>query len=435
MTARQIVLDLLIKTEEKGAYSTIVLDSALDKNALSPRDKGFAAALFYGVLERKMTLDYIIRAYSKIEYDKIEKSAIQLLRMGLYQLLYMESVPDNAAVNETVKLAAQKQKGFINAILRGFLRDGCKIDYGSLEGEARLSVEYSCPKWLVKLWLKRLGERDTLEILKSSFGRPPLYVKVNTLKCTADELIAELKKDGISAKRNKLLPDCVEIDKIGGIEACRAYRSGLFHVQDISSQLCCKLVRPVFGETVLDMCAAPGGKSFSIAEAMGNKGEVHSFDLYDGKISMLRDGAKRLGINIITAEVNDASVFNENIPMADKVLCDVVCSGLGVIRRKPEIKYKQKAALAEIPPMQREILRTASRYVKVGGTLIYSTCTLNYDENEAIVEEFLAENRNFAPIVVPLDIENTETGYCRNFFPHKTGGDGFFAATLRRIAE
>lgn len=435
MTARQIVLDLLIKTEEKGAYSTIVLDSALDKNALSPRDKGFAAALFYGVLERKMTLDYIIRAYSKIEYDKIEKSAIQLLRMGLYQLLYMESVPDNAAVNETVKLAAQKQKGFINAILRGFLRDGCKIDYGSLEGEARLSVEYSCPKWLVKLWLKRFGERDTLEILKSSFGRPPLYVKVNTLKCTADELIAELKKDGISAKRNKLLPDCVEIDKIGGIEACRAYRSGLFHVQDISSQLCCKLVRPVFGETVLDMCAAPGGKSFSIAEAMGNKGEVHSFDLYDGKISMLRDGAKRLGINIITAEVNDASVFNENIPMADKVLCDVVCSGLGVIRRKPEIKYKQKAALAEIPPMQREILRTASRYVKVGGTLIYSTCTLNYDENEAIVEEFLAENRNFAPIVVPLDIENTETGYCRNFFPHKTGGDGFFAATLRRIAE
>ncbi len=435
MTARQIVLDLLIKTEEKGAYSTIVLDSALDKNALSPRDKSFASALFYGVLERKMTLDYIIRAYSKIEYDKIDKSAVQLLRMGLYQLLYMESVPDNAAVNETVKLASQKQKGFINAILRGFLRDGCKIDYGNLEGEARLSVEYSCPKWLVKMWLKRFGERDTLEILKSSFGRPPLYAKVNTLKCTADELISELKKDGISAKRNSLLPDCVEIDKIGGIEACRAYRSGLFHIQDISSQLCCKLVRPVFGETVLDMCAAPGGKSFSIAEAMGNKGEVHSFDLYDGKISMLRDGAKRLGISIITAAVNDASVYSENIPMADKVLCDVVCSGLGVIRRKPEIKYKQKAALSEIPAMQRQILQTASRYVKVGGTLIYSTCTLNYDENEAIVEEFLANNKNFAPIVVPLDIENIESGYCRNFFPHKTGGDGFFAATLRRITE
>ncbi len=435
MTARQIVLDLLIKTEEKGAYSTIVLDSALDKNALSPRDKAFASALFYGVLERKMTLDYIIRAYSKIEYDKIDISAVQLLRMGLYQLLYMESVPDNAAVNETVKLAQQKQKGFINALLRGFLRDGCKIDYGSLEGEARLSVEYSCPKWLVKMWLKRFGEKDTLEILKSSFGRPPLYVKVNTLKCTADELIAELKKDKITARRNKLLPDCVEIDKISGVEACRAYRNGLFHVQDISSQLCCKIVKPIFGETVLDMCAAPGGKSFSMAEAMGNKGEVHSFDLYDGKISMLRDGAKRLGINIITAQVNDAAEYNENIPMADKVLCDVVCSGLGVIRRKPEIKYKQKAALEEIPPMQKKILQTASRYVKTGGMLIYSTCTLNYEENEAVVEEFLRENKDFAPVVVPLDIQGVSAEFCRNFFPHVTGGDGFFVATMKKIGE
>lgn len=432
-SARQIVLELLIKTEEKGAYSTIVLDSALEKNALSPKDKAFASALFYGVLERKMTLDYIIRYYSKIEYDRIDLTAVQLLRMGLYQLLYMDSVPDSAAVNETVKLAAQKQKGFINALLRNFLRDGCMIDYGSLEGEGRLSVEYSCPKWLVKMWSKRFGEKNTLEILKSSFGRPPLYVKVNTLKCDAEQLIAELKKDGIKARKNRLLSDCVEIDRIGGVEACRAYRNGLFHVQDISSQLCCKMVRPVFEETVLDMCAAPGGKSFTLAEMMDNKGEIRSFDLYDGKVSMLRDGAKRLGIDIITAEVNDASVFNENIPLADKVLCDVVCSGLGVIRRKPEIKYKKKAALEEIPPIQREILKTASRYVKVGGTLIYSTCTLNFEENEGVVEEFLKENRNFTPIVVPLDIDGVETGYCRNFFPHITGGDGFFAATLRRV--
>lgn len=285
------------------------------------------------------------------------------------------------------------------------------------------------------MWRNRFGEKETVEILKSTFGRPPLYVKVNTLKCTADGLIAELKKDGINARRNKLLPDCVELDKIGGIEACRAYRNGLFHVQDISSQLCCKLVKPVMGETVLDMCAAPGGKSFSIAEAMGNKGAVYSFDLYDGKISVLREGAKRLGINIINARVNDASVYDEAIPMADRVLCDVVCSGLGVIRRKPEIKYKKKAALEEIPPVQKEILKTASKYVKVGGTLIYSTCTLNYAENEAVVEEFLKENKSFAPIVVQLDIENVKADYCRNFFPQTTGGDGFFVATLRRISE
>ncbi len=433
-TARKIVSELLIKTEEKGAYSTIVLDAALEKNALSPKDKAFASALFYGVLERKMTLDYIIRCYSKIEYDKIEVSAVQLLRMGLYQLLYMDGVPDNASVNETVKLASQKQKGFINALLRGFIRDGLKIDFGTLEGEAKLSIEYSCPKWLVKMWIKRFGEKATVEMLKASFGRPPLYVKVNTLKCTADQLISELKKDGIKAVKNKLLPDCVEIDKIGGVEACRAYRNGLFHVQDISSQICSKIVKPVFGETVLDMCSAPGGKSFSIAEAMGNKGEVYSFDLYDGKISMLRDGAKRLGISIIKASVNDASVYNESIPLADKVLCDVVCSGLGVIRRKPEIKYKKKQALEEIPPIQKQILKTASRYVKPGGTLIYSTCTLNYEENEGVVEEFLKENPDFAPIVVPVDIKGVEAEYCRNFFPQTTGGDGFFVATLRRIS-
>ena len=187
------------------------------------------------------------------------------------------------------------------------------------------------------------------------------------------------------------------------------------------------------GETVLDMCAAPGGKSFSIAEAMGNKGKLYSFDLYDGKISMLRDGAKRLGISIITADVNDASVYNENMPMADRVLCDVVCSGLGVIRRKPEIKYKPKTALEEIPPIQKQILKTASRYVKVGGTLIYSTCTLNFDENEGVVEDFLKENKNFAPIAVPIDIEKEGADYCRNFFPDVTGGDGFFVATLRRM--
>ena len=432
-TARSIVLDLLIKTEEKGAYSNIVLDSALERNALSPRDKGFASALFYGVLERKMTLDYIIRAYSKTEFDKLHTEAVQLLRMGLYQLLYMDSVPDNAAVNETVNLSHQKRKGFINAILRGFIRDGKKIDYGALEGDGRLSVEYSCPKWLVKMWRMRFGEEKTIEILKSTFGRPPLFVKVNTLKCDAERLIEELKKDGITARRNKLLSDCVEVDKIGGIEACRAYRAGLFHVQDISSQLCCKIVKPVMGETVLDMCAAPGGKSFSLAEAMGNKGELHSFDLYDGKISMLRDGAKRLGINIITAEVNDASVYNENIPMADKVLCDVVCSGLGVIRRKPEIKYKPKALLADIPPIQKRILQTASRHVKVGGTLVYSTCTLNYDENEAVVEDFLNNNKNFSPVAVPIDTEKEGADFCRNFFPHITGGDGFFVATLRRM--
>ncbi len=429
-TARQTAYELLLKTELSGAYSNIALDGALEKTKLRPKDKAFVTALFYGVLERKLTLDYIIRAYSKTEYDKIDKGVIQLLRMGLYQILYMDSVPESAAVNETVSLCTKSSKGFVNAILRSFIRGGSKIEYEGLDEYGKLSVMYSCPKWLVKMWCGRFGVPATEGMLKASFGRPPLYAKVNTLKCTADELIAELKAEKITARRNKLLDDCVEIDKISGIESCNAYRKGLFHVQDISSQICCKIVKPVVGETVIDMCAAPGGKSFSMAEAMSNKGRLLSFDLYDGRVSLLKEGAKRLGINILEAYVNDATVYNEKIPQADKVLCDVVCSGLGVIRRKPEIKYKPKTDIMGIPEIQKNILETAKKYVKVGGTLVYSTCTLNYDENEAVVEEFLANNKNFTPVVV--HINNTEASYMRNFFPDTTGGDGFFVATLRR---
>lgn len=419
--------------DKNGAYSNIILDNTFSREKLDPREKGFAAALFYGVLERKMTLDYVIRFYSSIEFDKISPEVVQLLRMGLYQLLYMNSVPQSAAVNETVLLAPKSAKGFVNAILRNFLRDGLAINYNGLEGIGKLSIEYSCPKWLIKKWIGQFGEEGAVKILDSSFGRPPLFARVNTLKCTTAELVEALAKEGIEAKKNKLLDDCIEIGRIQGVESTNAYRRGLFHIQDISSQLCCKIARPMFNETVLDMCAAPGGKSFTMAEMMNNRGKLLSFDLYEGKVSFLREGAKRLGIDILTASANDATVFNEEIPQADKVLCDVVCSGLGVIRRKPEIKYKPMKDLEEIPPIQKQILETCSKYVKPGGTLIYSTCTINYDENERVIEEFLQNNSDFAPIIVPLNIAGVSESHMRTFLPYITGGDGFFAATLRRI--
>lgn len=251
-TSRQVVLELLIKMEQNGAYSNIVLDNTFHAEKLSNRDKAFAAMLFYGVIERRMTLDYIIRLYSSTEFDKIDTDVLQLLRMGLYQLLYT-AVPESAAVNECTELAKESRKGFVNGILRNFIRDGKKIDYKDLEGAAKLSIEYSCPKWLVKKWTGMFGEEKTAELLKDSFGRPPLFVKVNTLKCTSDELISEFAKEKIEAKKNPLLDDCLEVGRIHGVEATNAYRKGLFHVQDISSQLCCKVARPVFNETVIDM--------------------------------------------------------------------------------------------------------------------------------------------------------------------------------------
>lgn len=432
-TSRQIVLELLTKMDKNGSYSNIILDNTFSREKLDSREKGFATALFYGVLERKMTLDYIIRYYSSMEFDKLSTEVVQLLRMGIYQLLYMNSVPQSAAVNETVLLAPKSAKGFVNAILRNFLRDGLKIDYKTLEGIGKLSIEYSCPKWLIKKWIAQFGDDGAEKILQSTFGRPPLFAKVNTLKCTAAELVEALKKEGVEARKNELLDDCVEIGRVQGVEFTNAYRRGLFHIQDISSQLCCKIARPMFNETVLDMCAAPGGKSFTMAEMMNNRGKLYSYDLYEGKVSFLREGAKRLGIDILTASANDATVFNEEIPQADKVLCDVVCSGLGVVRRKPEIKYKPMKELEEIPPIQKKILETCSRYVKLGGTLIYSTCTINTDENERIIEEFLQNNSDFAPIIVPLNIAGVPESHMRTFLPYITGGDGFFAATLRRI--
>lgn len=431
-SARQVVLELLIKMQENGAYSNIVLDNTFSRERLSNRDRAFAAMLFYGVIERRMTLDYIIRQYSSTEFDDIDVDVVQILRMGIYQLLYT-AVPESAAVNEAVNLASQNRKGFVNGILRNFIREEKKIDYKDLTGVAKMSIEYSCPKWLIKKWIEMFGEETAVEILKDSFGRPPLFVKVNTIKTTADQLIAALAKEKIEAKRNPLLDDCLELGRIHQIEASQAFCKGLFHVQDISSQLCCRIAKPIFNETVVDVCAAPGGKTFSMAEMMANRGKIYSYDLYDGKVSMINQGAERLGLTIIKADVQDATVYNPNIPMADKVLCDAVCSGLGVIRRKPEIKYKEMKNLEQLPIVQKHIMQTASRYVKPGGTLIYSTCTLNTEENEKVVEAFLAENRSFAPVVVPIGVNGVKESCMRTFLPSLTGGDGFFAATLRRV--
>ena len=357
--------------------------------------------------------------------------------MGFYQLLYMNSVPDSAAVNESVLLCdycdSGRAKGFVNAVLRNFLRDGKVINYGELKDEAKLSIEYSCPKWLIKKWKRELGEARAMQMLGSCFGRPPIYARVNTVRYSVEEVIKCLAKDGIKSVINELIDGCIELSDTKGIELSSAYKSGMFHIQDISSQICCKIAAPVFNETVVDLCAAPGGKTFTCAEIMADRGKIYSYDLYDGKVSVISNTAKRLGLSIITAEENDATKPNPNIPKADKVICDVPCSGLGVIRRKPEIKYKLMKQLETLPDTQRKIINNAAEYVKPGGTLIYSTCTVSKAENDDIVEEFLSEHTDFVPVVVPLNIKGLEDGYKRTMLPCDINGDGFFTATLRKV--
>lgn len=437
--ARLTVLKLLLKMENSNSYSNILLNSVLCEQELSARDRAFAAALFYGVTERKMTLDYIITQNSKVPFNKIQPEAAAILRMGLYQLLYMPSVPDSAAVNESVSLCKKNKlfgaQGFVNALLRNFIRNGKVVDYSSLEPVKRLSVEYSCPEWIARKFINEYGEDKAIKALSASLGAPPLFARVNTTKTDEEGLVAMLKKEGVTATVFSALPACVKLEDVGNIEQLQSFKEGFFHVQDISSQLCCLTLRPILNETVLDICAAPGGKTFTMAELMGNHGRVISMDLYEQRVGLIKSGAERLGLGIVEPRVNNATMFCEELPLADRVLCDVPCSGLGVIRRKPEIKYKDEHEFDELPKLQKHILEISARYVKTGGTLVYSTCTLSKAENEDVVTAFVAEHSEFSPIVQPVPYEGADNSYMRTYFPDENGGDGFFTASFRRIKD
>ncbi|MCD7847643.1 MAG: 16S rRNA (cytosine(967)-C(5))-methyltransferase RsmB [Oscillospiraceae bacterium] len=423
-------MELLLQVEKNSSFSSIALDNKLSRNSgLSDVDRRFISALYYGVIERRITLDAVIGKYSKRPIDKLSLEIREILRMGIYQLLYMDSVPDSAAVDESVKLAKrnnQSASGFVNAVLRNFIRDGKKLPGDSL------SIMYSCPEWLVNMWLRDYGEETALSILKSSLGRPPTTVRFNTCKFDTKDILAELASDGIKAIPNEIIPDCYDLRNCGSAERLSAYKKGMFHVQDASCQLCAAELGAKECETVLDVCSAPGGKAFTVAEIMNDKGRIFAFDLHANRAKLITEGAKRLNLDIITASTNNAKIYNSELPLADRVLCDVPCSGLGVIGRKPEIKYNytSESDLSQFPIVQYEILKTSSRYVKPGGTLLYSTCTLNRNENDNIAEKFLRENPDFKGCKLSHfdDYKATITPATCQY-----GGDGFFMAKFIKI--
>ena len=428
---RAICLKLLDSTERGQEYSNIALDRALKKYPdLRDIDRRFISALYYGVLERRITLDAVIGKYSNRPSDKLSSELRQILRMGIYQILYMDTVPESAAVNESVALAKglrnQGASGFVNALLRNFIRGGCKLPKSGVKLKD-LSIEYSCPEWIVKSFIRDYGEETALSILKNSIGRAPMTARLNTCKSSLDEIISELASQGVSCK---LIPEaeaCAELSGCGSVESLSAYQKGMLHIQDLSCQICCRELDPKAGETVLDLCSAPGGKAFTIAELMGDSGTVLAYDLHPNRVRLIAAGAERLGLKSITAAVNNAKILNEKIPLADKVLCDVPCSGLGVMRRKPEIKYRPEEELSALPKTQLEILTTSSKYLKVGGELIYSTCTLRREENSDIVEKFLRENNDFESVKL-----KGFTGYDITITPDRYGSDGFYIAKIRR---
>lgn len=433
INTRAIVLKLLKKIENDKSYSNIILDKTLNDLECQAVEKKFISALFYGVIERKITLDAVINSLSKIKTNKLDTDVLLILRIGIYQLLYMDSVPDSAAVNESVKLAKKCKNpslsGYVNGVLRSFIRNDKKLPDGKTK-EENLSIEYSCPLWLVKKWLSEYGEAFTMSMLKSSLGKAPVTIRLNTLKHSEEEIIDILKSDGFSLEKT-LLDKCYRISGGTAVENSKAYKLGLFYVQDISSQLSSLSLEAKEGETVLDVCASPGGKTFTTALNMNGKGRVYSFDIHENRVKLISDGATRLGLENVQAYQNDASVYNDKMPMADKILCDVPCSGLGVIRRKPEIKYKNPDDFKTLPEIQYKILETSSKYLKKDGVLVYSTCTLSKAENEEVIERFLSEHSDFSGACINENIKELCCN-CANILPDFFNSDGFFIAKLKR---
>lgn len=437
---RMTAFRVLMRVEGEGGYSNIALNEALGSIHPAPRDRAFITRLVYGVLEKTEYLDYVISSYTKGN-ARIEPEVRCILRMAVYQMVFMQT-PDAAAVNESVNLAKKRKlfraTGFINGILRSFLRDGknVKLPDRAKQPEKYLSIRYACPLWLVKLWRKSYGETICEKILASLEGRPPIYLKVNTTRTTPEKLVPLLEAAGVKAAVSTVIPACVVTEETGDVTALPGFAEGLFHVQDGSSQLCCAAASPESGDTVYDVCAAPGGKSFTLAERMNDRGKIVSCDLYPHRVKLIADGAKRLGLTCVEPTVRDALAESAETECADLVLCDAPCSGLGILRRKPDIKRKPPDEIDGLPGLQYDILEHSSRLVRKGGRLIYSTCTLNPAENSGVMEQFLRGHGEFEPypIALPDGITRAidEPAYTVTLFPHMADTDGFFIASVRR---
>lgn len=444
--ARTVALAALLQVEESEGYSNIVIDKAIRKSELSQKDAALATAIFYGVLERRMTLDYLIGHFSHIPIQSLSAEVLNILRIGAYQILFLEKIPHSAAVNEAVNSAAgskklEKAKGFINGVLRSLVRnlDALPMPDARRSPLKAMSIEYSIPQWILDLWMQSYGVETTKQMVRHLQEKLPIYARVNTTKISTDELLAKLEQEGVTAHQVALLPDAISLKGTGAVDHLESFQQGLFHIQDLSSQICCHLLSPKAGETVADLCAAPGGKTFTIAELMDNQGKVLSYDKYKGKVGLIRKGAQRLGLTSVEAWIRDSTNPEEALLHADRVLCDAPCAGLGIIGRKPEIRYKEKAELEGLPELQYTILEQAARQVKPGGVLAYSTCSLNPAENGQVADRFAAAHPEFVPM--PLDLPETvkrgiaEPDNQLTLLPHINGTDGFFIALFRRSAS
>ncbi|MEG0919625.1 MAG: 16S rRNA (cytosine(967)-C(5))-methyltransferase RsmB [Anaerovoracaceae bacterium] len=424
---RRTAYNTLLDIETKKQYSNIALNNHIAFS--KPSSPGFVRELVYGVLENKYLLDYVIDQLIPKDVSKMKKEDLTILRMGIYQIDRMNSVPDYAAVNESVLLAKRYAKGrdkFVNGVLRSFLSKRGTFDLTD-EDKAKdiikyLSVKYSYEPWIIKLWLEEYNINFVEELLSAGNETPSVNIRVNTTKVRKEDLINILKDRGFEVEQGKFTDTALSVKGEGLLET-KQYIDGMFSIQDEASQMVVKLLDPKPGDLVIDVCAAPGGKALAAAEKMDNKGKVLARDVYRRKVEVISSNAERLGLtNVVTNTWDATKLDSTKCDMADKVIVDAPCSGLGVIRRKPEIKYiKDNGALKELPKKQLLILTNAAAYVKKDGVLVYSTCTINPNENRKVVGEFLRKNTSFKMIE------------SRQVLPNIEGVDGFYMCKMVRV--
>ena len=434
--ARALAFKILKDAGKNATYSNIAIDRALTQSELCDVDKGLVTAIVMGVTERQLTLDHIIDKLAA-NSQKIDADTRALLRMGIYQLFCLDKIPDYAAVNETVNMAPRRSRGFVNAIMRSFLRrrDGEGIE-GFFPDEktdpiARLSLYHSFPEDVCRRFLEIYGY-DRAKRIFEIFNRPPkLTLRINTLKVSREKYALMLDEREIKYTLSDRLENAILLDNVS-FASLPGFDEGLFFVQDEASQICVEALDAKENMLMIDACSCPGSKSFGSAIKMENTGKILSFDLHESKLKLIDKSSERLGIDVITASVRDGRSFDETLEgQADRVLCDVPCSGLGVIAKKPEIRYKNIADFARLPEIQLAILENCSRYVKKGGVLVYSTCTVLPEENEENVEKFLSAHPEFEPCDFEVGNVKSERGML-SLSPDKDGTDGFFVSKFIR---
>jgi len=445
MEARHLALKVLFQVNEEGAYANLALEQAMAQFQLAdPRDRGLATELVYGCIKYKGRLDWIINQYAKPKVEKMAPWIRNIMRLGLYQIMFLDKVPVSAAINEAVKLAKkyghQGTVKFVNGVLRNIERNKDKINYPDLTQEPiqHISIVYSFPVWLVERWVQDFGVENTVKLCTFFNSPSPLWIRTNTLKISRQALKETLIKQGIDCMESEKTPEGLKILAsldVGGLEE---FKRGFFTVQDESSMLVSHILAPQRDRLILDVCSGPGGKTSHLAQLMENKGEILAFDVHEHRLELIRETCRRLGINIVQTILQDARFTTRVVKEpVDGVLVDAPCSGLGVLGRRPDARWRKKPEdISALQEIQKEILNEAARLVKPGGTLVYSTCTITQEENNAVVQDFLKKNPDFRldenlPKFLPYESQAGSEGWLQ-FLPFKDNMDGFFIARLQR---